>query len=85
MATLNKWNYKTKSYDEYEIPNEWRTPLLIGDLDAEVNCVQCGKKLKYGECYTSLEVHSSMGLGYGVCKECYDEEWKRKMRKTNVY
>ena len=39
---------------------------------------QCGKELKYGDTYTSLEIHTAMGFGYGVCEDCYEFEWKRR-------
>lgn len=43
-----------------------------------VNCPHCGKELEYGNCYTSLEIHTEMGFGYGVCEKCYEEEWNRR-------
>lgn len=85
MRKMKKWNYERKKYDDYYIPNDWLTPLLVDDMEEIVNCVQCGEKLKYGECYTSLEVHSNMGLGYGVCEKCYNEEWQRRRKDENVY
>ena len=45
-----------------------------------MNCPHCGKELPYGETYTSKEIHNWVGLGYGVCEECYEEEWKRRKK-----
>ena len=28
----------------------------------------------YGDTYTSLEIHTAMGFGYGVCEDCYEFE-----------
>lgn len=76
---LRKWNYETHEYDPYEIPDEWNVPLTTY-LDEIVNCPHCGKELKYGETYTSKEIHNNVGFGYGVCSECYEEEWERRRK-----
>ena len=75
---LNKWNVKKHTYEPYEIPDEWNCPLYSEYLDQIVNCPQCGKELQYGNTYTSKEIHNNIGLGYGVCEKCYQEEWERK-------
>lgn len=68
-----KWNYKTKKYDEYTLPEGATT--FASDLDAVVNCASCGKQMKYGDGYTSMEIHTpSSGFGYIVCSDCYDRE-----------
>lgn len=74
---LNKWNYEKREYEPYEVPDDWHTLLYTNDMDELVNCVSCGKKVKFGETYTSREVHSNMGFGYPVCEKCYSEEWSR--------
>ena len=50
------------------------------DMDTIVNCAQCNKELKFGESYTSMEKQTSLGFGYAVCADCYEEEWKRRKR-----
>lgn len=45
-------------------------------MDEVVNCARCGKKIKYGDCYTSKQIHNDFGFGYAVCPECYEKEWK---------
>lgn len=84
MNVIKKWNYETKEYDNYKVPSDWITPLWVDDMDTIINCVQCGKKVKYGECYTSKEIHNSFGLGYCVCENCHDLEVKREMENENV-
>ena len=68
--TAQKWNYKTHEYDPYE---------FMGKI---VACARCGGQMMYGNGYTSLEIHNSMGIGYAVCERCYDEEWKRRRSDT---
>lgn len=78
---LNKWNYQTHSYDPMQIPNDWNCKTYSDDMDEIINCPHCGKQIKFGDGYTSLEIHTHIGFGYIVCEECYNKEWER--RKTN--
>lgn len=77
---LGKWNYETHDYDPYKIPDEWNVPLITDDMEEIVNCPHCGKELKYGDTYTSKEIHNYIGLGFGVCSECYEKEWERRRK-----
>lgn len=76
---LRRWNYEKREYLEVEIPENYNIRLYCGDMEEIVNCPNCGKELKYGETYTSKEHHNSIGLCYGVCEDCHNEEWKRRM------
>jgi hypothetical protein len=42
------------------------------------------KELEYGETYTSKEIHTQIGFGYGVCHDCYEQEWARKEEVERV-
>ena len=64
-------------YEPYEVPDDWNVKIYSNDMDEIVNCCQCGCKTKFGECYTSREVHTELGFGYMVCEKCYSEEWSR--------
>lgn len=75
---VGKWNYATHDYDPYRIPDEWHTPIYSDDMDEIVNCCQCGCEIKFGDTYTSKEIHSGLGFGYPVCEECYEEELTRR-------
>ena len=77
---LNKYDRETHEYKHYEVPDDWNIKLFTDDMDMIVNCVQCGKELRYGNCYTSLEVHNHIGFGYPVCERCYQKEWKRRKK-----
>ncbi len=81
MSTLNKWNYQKHQYEPYNIPDNWNCTTYCDDMDEIVNCPHCGKKIKYGDSYTSLEIHTDIGFGYAVCEKCYDLEVFKKIRK----
>lgn len=78
---MQKYNRKEHKYEEYSVPDDWNVKFYSYDMEELVNCCQCGKEVRYGSCYTSLEVHNCVGLGYPVCPKCYEEEWNR--RKEN--
>lgn len=80
---IHLWDYKTHSFHQYGVPNEWKISICCADMSQIVNCAGCGKELPYGETYTSLERHSFKGFGYGVCNECYEKEWKRRSEAEN--
>lgn len=78
---LRKWNYEKHDYDPYEVPDDWKVLSFAFDMDEITVCPHCGKNVKFGDTYTSLEIHTDMGLGYCVCESCYEEEWKRRRSK----
>lgn len=75
---LNKWNYKEHIYKHYKIPDDWNCKTYSNDMEEVINCPHCGRKLKFGNSYTSLEIHTDSGFGYGVCGKCYQDEWTRR-------
>ena len=79
--TLRKWSYKKRVYEPYEIPDEWNVATYSDDMDKVVQCAQCGREVKFGDTYTSHEVHTKFGMGYAVCDRCYDEELYYKTHK----
>ena len=74
---MNKWNFKTMAYEPYKLPEG--AIRFSTDMSKECNCAQCGKRMVYGDGYTSLEVHDDFGFGYAVCPECYELEMDRKL------
>lgn len=78
---LKKWNYNIHEYKDYKVPKKWNCLIYSDNMDEVVNCPHCGKELKFGDTYTSLEIHTPFGFGYGVCKNCYEKE--RERRKKN--
>lgn len=77
---IRKWNYKGRVYEEYEIPEDWKVIIYTDNMNEMINCTSCGSPLRYGSCYTSLELHNGHGFGYPVCENCYNEEWKRRRK-----
>lgn len=79
LRLLSKWNYEAHDYLPYTVPADWNVSVYCQDMDEIIQCPHCGRKLKYGDAYTSLEIHTELGIGYAVCSDCYDSEFKRKM------
>lgn len=76
---LRKWDYRTHTYKPYEIPDNWKPSVYESDMEAIVDCPHCGRRLFYGDGYTSLEIHTNGGMGYTVCGDCYKKEWNRRI------
>lgn len=75
---IRKWNYEEHTYEPYEVPDDWKCRAYTMDLSEVVNCPHCGKELPFGETYTSMEIHTNGGFGFGVCGDCYEKEWERR-------
>lgn len=72
--TMQKWNYEKRAYEPYAVPSSWHTPIYSFDMGEIVNCPSCGRRMRYGDGYTSKTIHNAYGLGYSVCPSCYDKE-----------
>ena len=68
---INRWDNGKKEYVEHDIPDDWNCKTFSFDMDEEVNCVCCGKKMKFGDGYTSRRFHTAMGMGCCECENCY--------------
>ncbi|KGF09693.1 hypothetical protein HMPREF1635_02070 [Clostridiales bacterium S5-A14a] len=64
-----KWDYKTRKYYDYDLPEE--ACLYSDDMDKVIACPQCGRKMLFGDGYTSRQIHTEHGLGYAVCEQCH--------------
>lgn len=84
---LRKWNWKTHKYEDFEIPATRRPATYAYDMDTHIDCASCGVSVAYGLTYTSMEIHTEMGIGYCVCQECFEEECKRaaKFRREKYH
>lgn len=76
---LNKWNFKTRKYEPYKVPDHWNVKTLSWDMEEIVTCPHCGKDLAFGDCYTSRQIHTEHGMGYAVCRKCYEKEWREEV------
>lgn len=78
---LQKWNFKVRNYEPYEVPDGWKVKTYCADMEESVNCAECGREMTFGEGYTSRKVHSQYGTGYCVCGDCYEEEFREELRE----
>lgn len=67
--TAKIWNELKQEYEPYELPEG--SSCYESDMDKVVSCACCGKKVVYGNTYTSHAIHTPVGFGYAVCGECY--------------
>lgn len=79
---VGKYNYKTKEYDSYLPPDNAVT--YMTDMEAIIDCAECGEKVVAGDTYTSFVIHREPGWGYMVCKDCYDHEWKERRKHEEI-
>ncbi len=86
MTLAEKWDFAKREYQPYVIPGNWYCPLVLYDMETIVNCASCGKKLPFGDTYTSRQIHNPFGFGYMVCEACATKELsaERKAQKENV-
>lgn len=82
MMIIQKWNNEKGEYEPYEVPADWQCKLYEDDMNQKISCASCGKEKRFGECYTSMEIHNSMGFGYAVCPECYQKEIERRFERA---
>lgn len=75
---LRKWNYKKHDYETYIVPDDWKIRLYSDDLEEVLNCASCGKEVKFGDTYSSKEIHTSVGMGFCICEKCHNKEWLRR-------
>lgn len=75
---MQKWNFVERVYKPYQVPGDWRCPLMA-ELDAKVNCANCGKEVVYGDTLTSRTIHNHIGLGFPVCESCYSQEREEEL------
>lgn len=71
-----RWIPKKHKYKKYRLP--FGACLYSGDMDKVVSCASCGKEIKYGDSYTSRQIHTGFGIGFAVCSECYEKELKEE-------
>lgn len=77
---LQKWNYKKHTYEPFEVPDNRDVRLTVDDLKKVINCANCGQEVVTEDTYSSLTIHNGIGLGYCVCEECYEQEWKDRLK-----
>lgn len=78
-ALLQKWDYESHTYKPFYSPAGHEV-MLTGDPDIICRCAECGKKMRYGDGYTSIRIHDKYGFGYAVCRNCSRKEWEERRR-----
>lgn len=81
---IRKWNDEKNDYDFVEIPNNWKCPLYSNDMSLEINCVNCGASLPYGDGYTSMRYHNNSGFGYYECEKCHYEYYEKRVERARA-
>ena len=79
---IQKWDPAARKYNPYQPPAGYIT-LYETDMGKPFSCAGCGKKIIFGEGYSSLQIHNGMGMGYSVCESCHDAELKEELRYRN--
>lgn len=75
---MYKFNQKTRKEEDYEPPVKGGNyPVYCDNMDEKINCVQCGKEIRFGEGYTSREIFSGP-WGHMVCVDCMEKERERE-------
>ena len=81
---LKKWDPDRHCYDPYECPDDWTVCALAFGMDEEISCACCGKKICYGDAYTSREIYDNSGMfGMCICLECHEAEWEREKERED--
>lgn len=75
---IQRWNYQTHSYDPYYPPKNRPLIIYTADMNAKTHCANCDAAMTFGDGYTSLELHTSAGIGWPVCENCYNDELDRR-------
>ena len=76
---INRWNYKKHNYEKVEVNGYWNCKTYSDDMEEIINCPNCGKAIKFKDGYTSMEWHTDFGIGFTVCSECHEKEYKRRI------
>ena len=84
MEKAQKWNFKTEEYEPYELPDEAALWGCSMDADEVIQCAECGKKILYRDGYISRKIHTTTGMWYAVCEQCYDKELDEEYWNTRA-
>lgn len=81
VAFARKYDPVNNTYENYALPEG--ASLYEDDMNKDIACAECGKKIKYGMSYTSRIIQNDAGFGYAVCKDCYyKNNWKDSINKS---
>ena len=70
------WDESTRSYLPVKVPDGCTTYEV--DKESMVTCPGCGRRVMYGNCFTSKRFYTSDGLlAFSVCPVCHGKECGR--------
>lgn len=72
---MQKYNFMTKQYTPYTPPQNGRYDIMARPNEG-LNCAACGRIINGYNAYTSAAIQNDIGIGYLICKNCYDHELK---------
>ena len=78
---LMRWDFRRHEYLPFGIPNSRKVGIWSENMNAPVDCANCGRRMTYGRGHTSLAIHTPLGIGYIVCSRCHAEEIKAALRE----
>ena len=68
-----KWDFDKHEYNIVDVPTDYDIRNCL-DLEKEINCINCGKRLKAKFANSSFRWQNQACIGYNVCSDCYSEE-----------
>lgn len=74
-----KWN--GESHEKYLLP--LGSTFYECNMNKEVACCNCGRKIRYNETYTSRRIMTVTGFGYAECPECYFSYFREQIYGKN--
>lgn len=74
FRVLRRWDEWLRVYMPWLVPADRKVMTYSDDMDEPCACARCGKRVTFGECYTSSQIHTHYGIGYAVCPECHERE-----------
>ena len=78
MKKLRRWDPVKRRYEPHLVMDKWNLKVYSNDMEEVINCARCGKKIKYGDGYTSRQILTEPGFGYTVCEKCYEQEMEEE-------
>ncbi len=70
---MQKYDFIRKQYTPYTPPRNGHYDIMGYDNE-ELNCAACGCIINEYNAYTSAAIQNDIGIGYLICKNCYDRE-----------
>ena len=70
---MQKYDFIAKQYTPYTPPQNGRYDIMARPNEG-LNCAECGCIINKYNAYTTGAIQNDIGIGYLICKNCYDRE-----------